>query len=128
MPGAVVDGTPVVERSGLESANADTVEKKEQGSVAVSFCTEQHGEGDLRRDDKLEGGALQEKLSAENAVKPRVMDDHFDMGNADQTLSELGTNGKLDPEANVWVEGLVPGIDFCNHGRLPSPGLVVIFL
>jgi hypothetical protein len=25
------------------------------------------------------------------------------------------------PTESVWVEGLVPGIDFCNHGKLSWP-------
>ena len=36
--------------------------------------------------------------------------------------SNCNSHGEATPEEleTVWVEGLVPGIDFCNHGNSVS--------
>ncbi|CAM6096871.1 unnamed protein product [Calypogeia fissa] len=111
----VVDGTAVVEGVQVDNEATNIVENSQRVALEHSPSTRQQGEGGLSRGDDLEEGALQDNFLAEDAVNSRNMDNHCDVRSLNQTLSDLGPEGECEPEATVWVECLIPGIDFCNH-------------
>lgn len=100
-----------------------SVEQTNPDSNAVApFKTDL--EGVTRNTELVDEESLNEKLD-KDVADPELGDDSrvvsSVMDEVHQSTQNAESNGDETP-SSVWVEGLVPGIDFCNHGSLSKHG------
>jgi hypothetical protein len=99
----------------VEQTNPDSnaVAPFKSDSEGVTRNTELVDEESLN--EELDKDVADPELGDDSRVVSSVMDE------VHQSTQNAESNGDETP-SSVWVEGLVPGIDFCNHGSLSKRG------
>ena len=95
----------------VEQTNADS-------NAVAPFKTDLDEESS---NEKLDKDLADPELGDDSQVLSSVMDE------VHQSTQNAESNGDETP-SSVWVEGLVPGINFCNHGSLPKCGFKLLIV